>query len=246
MVILTKAQFCGKLMPFQFRKAFKPKGEFVMITKEFIQGIFARTPGLGMPLVLVFKANANVREAMVSLLRLEKAGIVSIDRDMLVVLAMAESDDFDRAENRNVHVRLRRGYMQIEAEAFAESLAVHLEGINHDNEHGLMSLQSGRQKRREEALKEIESKWISKELRDQVTEWGLKLVVGYELGVGNFHTCKITVLDGDDVVGSVMLDGWSGLLRHGDTWVLGRQATPEKMNAYLLRDIEEHFEALTA
>jgi hypothetical protein len=217
-----------------------------MITKEFVQGIFARCPGLGMPLVLVFKANANVRQAMVSLIRLEKGGIVSIDRDMLVVLAMAESDDFDRAENRNVDVRLNRGYMPIEAETFVESLAEHLEGINHDNEHGLMSLQSGRQKRREEAMKGIESTWISKELRASVAEWGLKLVVGYELDAGNFHTCKITVLDGDDVVGSITLDGWSGLLRHGDTWALGRQATPEKMNAYLLRDIEEHFEALTA
>ena len=215
------------------------------ITQQFIQGIFNRCPGLGLPLVLVFKANTNVRAAMVALLQLHKAGIVSVERDMLVVLAMAESNDFGHAENRNVHARLR-SFMPGWADEFVRSLAEHLEGINHDNDHKLMSLQSGRQKRREEAMAEIESTWISKDLRASVADWGLKLAVSYELDMGNFHMCKISVLDGVNTVGSVTLDGWSGTLRHGDTWIVNRQATPEKLNTLLLRDIEEHLEVLTA
>ena len=216
-----------------------------MITKEFVQGIFARCPGLGMPLVLVFKANANVRAAMVALIQLHKAGIVNIGQDMVVVLAMAESNMYGRTENRNVHVHLR-SFMPSWANEFAQSLAEHLEGISYDNTHGLMLLQSGRQKRREEAMVEIESTWISKELRNSVADWGLKLVVDYELDTGNFHMCKINLLDGEDVVGSITLDGWSGIMRHGDTWIVNRQATPEKVSTTLLRDIEEHLEILTA
>jgi len=155
---------------------------------------------------------------------------------------MMETGSYDRDENRNVHVWLPAVGSQ--PHLFMR-IVEFLENIKLGTEHKLQGLQSGRQKRREEAAAAILAGWISNEVRQTVAEWGLTLTNALVEEHG-FHMLELTLKNGDKVIETYRLDGWSGLMSRNGLWARERMASADCLGQIILDRVDIYLEAITA
>ncbi|NQV89983.1 hypothetical protein HQ487_01085 [Candidatus Uhrbacteria bacterium] len=216
-----------------------------MPSEAFLRGILKRAPGIGLSATLVFKSSTEPRDAMARLESARRSGVLTTDKsDNLLILAIHTSGEWDGGRNRRIGVLLRR----TEDIGQFMHLAEQLETIELKREHPLKVLQTGRQRKREEAFKQILTTWISPEIRSALSEWGFVSSAQMIEEEGGFHILKIIFQGETEVIETYYFDGWSGCMGFGQSiiWLVQRLATPEEFERRVLRDIEEFLEELTA
>jgi hypothetical protein len=212
------------------------------ISNEFLDGVFARRNLLGLSLVLKFAANADPRRAM-SMLQSARAHGVRIDSDdEILVLAILQSGDWERAANHNIRVHVW-GAVTVNPLAL---LVNFLEDIKLGTDHDLQKLQTGRQIKRNEAYADIVQTWITQRMRDHVRSWGMKLEHVLVTQPGGFNMVEITLSHDGEVIATYRLDGWSGMLNVNSGWLRDRRPTPASFNERVEGDIVEYLERATS
>jgi len=128
------------------------------------------------------------------------------------------------------------------------ALAPHIDNLELGNQSPLSALQSGRLKARTTAHDMIKAQFITAELMAVVDDWGLTLMTTL-IQENEFHMLKVEIFNGDDLITTFHLDGWSGFMCKiaGNTpiWHRARQITPEAFVRFALREIEDYLEAHT-
>lgn len=232
-----------------------------MLSTNFILGLSARyngRPSTPVSATISFGSNVKPRAAMATLQSAIRAGTLSIrQEDEILMLAIAQSDDFEHAQNHHWPVNLYLPFPNINH--FIE-LGKYLEGIKFDEEpHKLAPLQSGREKKRREFVQQVERTWVTPELREELDEWGMDLVFETLKEDDEFYLLRVLVSCDGEPTHVFDLDGITGFMRVNvpetdDTglmsvnqaWMNDRVVTPAIFRDQLSHSISSLLEVLTA
>ncbi|NQV12274.1 hypothetical protein HQ524_02840 [Candidatus Uhrbacteria bacterium] len=226
-----------------------------MISKEFIQGLLDRAPDIGLPLVLAFKRGAVDVTAVAVLDRLHITRILVADeRDLLNFKIEVAANILAASDQATVRVRMARKTSMDEVAVLAGRpsrvdkimlLVPFLDNIRLGTEHMLQALQSRRVKVRREASVKVRTQFLTDKVLAELTDWNMTLESAMVEDDG-FHQMMIMVRDEDrDIVAIYCLDGWSGLLCRNQGWERNMMIDPERFEAFVLQDIEDHLDLMT-
>jgi hypothetical protein len=169
-------------------------------------------------------------------------GYVRFESEILV-LAILHSRDWDRT-GRKLTMHFVNGALWKE-DGFLQLAENSIERIEIASSSPLNCLQSSRQKKREEAVTHIAAAVLTTEVRNEISEWGLK-VSFHPLEVHGLHSMCITVDDDKTTVFSLFLEGWSGnlLTSHGE--ILCNCSSFETAQNELRKMLAKYLEEATA
>ena len=169
-------------------------------------------------------------------------GYVRFESEILV-LAILGTRDWNRT-GRKLTMHFVGGQLWNE-DAFLQLAENGIERIEVASDSPLNALQSGRQKKREEALTQITKAILTPEVRNEISEWGLK-VRFHPLEVHGLHSMCIAV-DGDkSTVFSFFLEGWSGNLLTPRGEILCNCSSYETAQKELRKMLAKYLEEATA
>ena len=169
-------------------------------------------------------------------------GYVRFESDILV-LAILSSRDWDRT-GRKLEMCFVAGQLWNE-DGFLRLAENGIERIEVASSSPLNSLQSGRQKKREEAVGQIAAAVLTSEVRSEISEWGLT-VSFHPLEVHGLHSMCITVDDDKTTVFSLFLEGWSGNLLTSKGEILCSCSSYETAQRELRKMLAKYLEEATA
>ncbi len=161
----------------------------------------------------------------------------------LLVLAILYSRDWDRT-GRKLTMYFVAGKLWKEDE-FLRLAENGIESIEVVSSSPLNALQSSRQRKRDEATTEITDAVLSTEVRNEFSEWGLK-VRHHQLQVHGLHSICIAVDNDKTTVFSLFFEGWSGnlLTSHGE--ILCNYSSSETAQSELRKMLAKYLEEATA
>lgn len=161
----------------------------------------------------------------------------------LLVLAILSSHDWDRT-SRKLTMYFVAGQLWNQDDFL--QLAKHgIEHIEVASSSALTPLQSSRQKKREEAFTQIASAILTSEVRNEISEWGLKVNI-HPLEVHGLHSMCIAVDDDTSTVFSLFLEGWSGNIVTSSGEILCNCSSYETAQKELRKMLAKFLEEATA
>jgi hypothetical protein len=169
-------------------------------------------------------------------------GYVKFESELLA-LAVLTSQDWDHT-GRKLTMYFTAGKLWFE-EAFLKGAEQGIERIEVASDSPLKALQSGRQKKREEALANIAAAVLTQEVRKEISEWGF--TVGFHpLEVHGLHSMCITVDDEKSPAFSIFLEGWSGNLLTSLGLIICNCSSYETVQRELHKMLTKYLEEVTA
>lgn len=169
-------------------------------------------------------------------------GYVRFESEILV-LAILSTCDWDRT-GRKLTMHFVAGKLWREDD-FLRLAENGIERIEVASDSPLNALQSSSQKKREEALTQIASAVLNPEVRNEISEWGLK-VRFHPLEVHGLHSMCIAVDDDKTTVFSLFLEGWSGNLLTSSGEILCNCSSFETAQRELRKMLANYLEEATA
>lgn len=169
-------------------------------------------------------------------------GYVRFESETLV-LAILSSRDWGRT-GRKLTMHFVAGLLWNE-DGFLRLAENCIERIEVASSSPLNSLQSGRQKKREEAVGQIAASVITSEVLGEISEWGLTAFF-HPLEVHGLHSMCITVDDDKTTVFSLFLEGWSGNLLSSSGEILCNCSSYETAQRELRKMLAKYLEETTA
>ncbi len=169
-------------------------------------------------------------------------GYVRFESEILV-LAILHSRDWDRT-GRKLIMHFVAGQLWNE-DGFLCLAEKGIERIEVGSSSPLSSLQSGRQKKREEAVSQIAAAVLTDEVRSEISEWGLTASF-HPLEVHGLYSMCITIDDDKTTVFSLFLEGWSGNILTSSGEVLCNCSSYETVQKQLRNMLAKYLEEATA
>ena len=169
-------------------------------------------------------------------------GYVEFESKVLV-LAILATQDWDRT-GRKLVMYFTHGLLWDE-DGFLSLAERGIESIRVASDSPLNALQSGREKKREEAYATIAGAVLTPVIRSEIAEWGL--TVEHALSrVNDLSTICISVKNGDRIVFRILLDGWSGSIFTGNLVTICFCSTLETAQREVRNALVKYLEDATA
>lgn len=169
-------------------------------------------------------------------------GYVRFESEILV-LAILSSRDWDRT-GRKLEMCFVAGQLWNE-DSFLRLAENGIERIEVASSSPLNSLQSSRQKKREEALNQISAAVLTLGFQDEFSEWGLSVSFGADESHG-LHSMCITADYENTTAFSIFLDGWSGNLLTSSNEIICNCSSYETAQQELRKMLAKYLEEATA
>ncbi len=161
----------------------------------------------------------------------------------ILVLAILGSQDWGRT-GRKLTMWFVQGLLWDEDD-FLSLAERGIDAIRIASDSPLNAMQSGKQKKREEALANITEGVLTNEFRREFSEWGLTFK-HYALELHGLHSVGILVKNGEETAFSVHLDGWSGNIISDTGAIITFCASYETAQAELRKKLYVYLEAAAA
>ena len=161
----------------------------------------------------------------------------------LLILAILASRDWGRT-GRKLTVYFVAGQLWDE-DGFLQLAERGIENIDVASDSPLNVLQSSRQKKREDAMAQIAAAVLTPEVRNEISEWGLK-VRFHALEYHGLHSMCIAVDDNHTTVFSIFLDGWSGNLLTPSNTIICNCSSYMTIQQELRKMLAKYLEKVTA
>ncbi len=160
------------------------------------------------PLEITFVPGVDGFRMLALLSRYAEEGYVKFESHQLA-LAILSTSDWGRTGRRLImHFVAGQLWSESEFMLFAQ---LGIERIKVACDSPLSTLQSGRQRVREEALAKIATSVLTAEVRSEISEWGLKVNFHQREAYG-LYSIYVTVENNRVIAFSLILDAWSGNL----------------------------------